>query len=84
MLKTKRLYIRNLCHTDTDLLFNYRNDSRCNLYQRYEDTSKAYLQKFVQDYAHCTFLSKEEEQHYAIVHIASNEMIGDIDTGEVE
>lgn len=78
MLKTKRLYIRNLCYTDTDLLFNYRNDSRCNLYQRYEDTSKAYLQKFVHDYCHCAFLSKEEEQHYAIVCIASSEMIGDI------
>lgn len=78
MLKTKRLYLRNLCHTDTDILFNYRNDSRCNLYQRYEDTSKAYLQKFVQDYSHCTFLSKEEEQHYAIVCNATCEMIGDI------
>lgn len=78
MLKTKRLYLRNLRHTDTDILFNYRNDSRCNLYQRYEDTSKAYLQKFVQDYSHCTFLSKEEEQHYAIVCNATCEMVGDI------
>ena len=78
MLKTKRLCIRNLCPDDTDVLFDYRNDSRCNLYQRYEDTSMAYLQKFIQDYCHCTFLSKEEEQHYAIICIASNELIGDI------
>ena len=78
MLKTKRLLIRNLCRTDADLLFNYRNDRRCNLYQRYENTSKAYLQKFVRDYCHCTFLSREEEQHYAIVCIESSELIGDI------
>ena len=78
MLKTKRLYLRNFCHADVDILFNYRNDSRCNLYQRYEDTGKAYLQKFVQDYSHSTFLSGEEEQHYAIVCIASNAMIGDL------
>jgi len=78
MLKTKRLYLRNLCHTDTDMLFNYRNDSRCNLYQRYEDTSKVYLQKFIQNYSLCTFLSREEEQHYAIVCITNSEMIGDI------
>jgi RimJ/RimL family protein N-acetyltransferase len=38
----------------------------------------AYLQKFVQDYSDSTFLSKEEEQHYAIVCNAKCEMIGDI------
>lgn len=78
MLRTKRLSIRNLCHTDADLLFSYRNDSRCNLHQRYENTSKAYLQEFVQNYSHCSFLSKEEEQHYAIICNATSEMIGDI------
>ena len=78
MLKTKRLYLRNLCHSDTDILLDYRNDSRCNLYQRYEDTSKEYLQKLIQKYSHSTFLSREEEQHYAVVRIVNNEMIGDI------
>ena len=78
MLRTTRLYLRNLCHADIDTLFDYRNDSRCNLYQRYKDTGMAYLQKFVQDYSHSTFLSKEEEQHYAIVCNATCEMIGDI------
>ncbi len=61
-----------------DVLHNYRNDSRCNRYQRYEDTSREYLQKFVQDYGSCTFLSKEEEQHYAIVCSANGEMMGDM------
>lgn len=78
MLKTKRLYLRNLCAADVEILFGYRNDIGCNRYQRYEDTSMAYLQKFVQDYSCCTFLSKEEEQHYAIVCNANSEMIGDV------
>jgi RimJ/RimL family protein N-acetyltransferase len=38
----------------------------------------AYMQNFVQDYSDCTFLSKEEEQHYAIVCNTTCEMIGDI------
>lgn len=45
MLKTKRLYIRNFRHDDADVLYNYRNDERCNLYQRYENTGKEYLKK---------------------------------------
>lgn len=78
MLQTPRLYLRNLCSEDIDTLYTYRNDSKCNLYQRYEDTSKAYIQKFVQNYAHSTFLSKEKEQHYAIVCNETRKMIGDI------
>ena len=38
----------------------------------------AYLKKFVQDYSHSAFLSREEEQHYAIVCSEKCEMIGDI------
>jgi len=78
MLRTKRLCLRNLSQTDADTLFDYRNDVRCNLYQRYEDTSKKYLRKFLKDYADSTFLSKEEEQHYAVICRESSEMIGDI------
>lgn len=78
MLRTKRLYLRNLRQTDLDTMFDYRNDIKCNLYQRYEDTSKESLQKFIQDYANSTFLSKEEEQHYAIMCNKNSEMIGDI------
>ena len=78
MLRTKRLCLRNLRQTDLDTMFDYRNDTRCNLYQRYEDTSKEYLRKFIQDYANSTFLSKEEEQHYAIECDKSSEMIGEI------
>ena len=79
MLRTERLYLRNLRQTDLDTMFDYCNDIKCNLYQRYEDTSKEYLQKFIQDYASSTFLSKEEEeQHYAIICSKTDEMIGDI------
>ena len=78
MLQTKRLCLRNLRQADLDTMFDYRNDTRCNLYQRYEDTSKEYLQKFIQDYVNSTFLSREEEQHYAIVCAKNSEMIGDI------
>ncbi len=78
MLRTKRLSLRNLAQADVDTLFEYRNDIRCSFYQRYEDTSKEYLQKFIMDYAESTFLSKEEEQHYAIICNMNAEMIGDI------
>lgn len=78
MLQTKRLSLRNFYQTDIDTLFDYRNDDRCNLYQRYEDTSREYLQNFIQMYSHSTFLSLEEEQHYSIVCNEDHKMIGDI------
>ena len=36
------------------------------------------LQKFIQDYSHNTFISREEEQHYAIVCTEESKMIGDV------
>lgn len=78
MLQTSRLSLRNLCSADISTMHVYRNNRKCNLYQRYEDTSVEHLQAFVRNYAHSTFLSKEEEQHYAIVCQASREMIGDL------
>lgn len=78
LLQTARLSMRNFEDTDAGKLFDYRNDFRCNRYQRYEDTSMAYLQRFVRDFSGSTILSKEEEQHYAVVSNATREMIGDI------
>ena len=78
MLQTPRLYLRNFCPADAETLFDYRNDPRCNLYQRYDDTGKAYLQQFVRDYSGSAFLSAEEEQHYAIVCRQTGEMAGDL------
>ena len=78
MLQTKRTHLRNLCQEDVPVLFDYRNDARCNRYQRYDDTSILYLQNFVRAYSGCVFLSTEEEQHYAIVGNRGNELLGDI------
>lgn len=78
MLQTERLYLRNFYLSDVTTLWTYRNDNRCNLYQRYDGTSKAYLEEFVQTYAHSTYLSREPEQHYAIARSADREMIGDL------
>lgn len=78
MLETKRTILRNLCKTDVDTLFAYRNDPRCSRYQRYDDTSKAYLQQFVEKFSQCQFLSTEEEQHYAIVSKETGDMMGDV------
>lgn len=78
MLQTSRLSLRNLCPGDINTLYDYRNDSKCNLYQRYEDTSREYLHAFVREYSRSTFLSREEEQHYAIIRSETGEMIGDL------
>ena len=78
MLQTARLHLRNLCQADAGTLFDYRNNVGCSRFQRYEDTSMEYLQRFVEDYSHSTFLSREEEQHYAIVRNGTLEMTGDL------
>ncbi len=78
MLQTKRLHLRNLCQADAEVMFAYRNDSDCNRYQRYENTSRAYLRQFVQDYGHSSFLSKEPQQHYAVALNTASEIIGDM------
>ena len=77
MLRTSRAYLRNLCSDDVDALFEYRNDPTCMQYQRYENTSRSYLQDFVTAYSHCKFPSTEEEQHYALICSLNNRMIGD-------
>ena len=78
MLRTSRLCLRNFCSADISKIYDYRNDSQCSLYQRYEDAGMEYLQKFVQDFSRSSFLSREEEQHYAIVCHTTGEMIGDL------
>ena len=77
MLKTERLYLRSFVSGDAAVMHGYRNDDSCKRYQRYEDTSLAYLQEFVRAYADCGCLSAEE-QHYAIVRDEDGQMIGDV------
>lgn len=77
-LQTQRLTLRNFRPADADTLFDYRNDERCSRYQRYEDTGREALQKFVRDYAKSAFLSVQAEQHYAIERRGDGRMMGDL------
>ena len=77
LLKTNRTHLRNLRSEDAAVLHRYRNNPVCARYQRWEDTSLSYLQQFVEQFSDCRFLSKEEEQHYAIC-LLSGETIGDL------
>lgn len=78
MLQTKRLYLRNLRPGDEETMFSYRNDSRCNAFQRYSDTSIEGLRRFVEEFENSTFLSCEAEQHYAVICGEAGAMAGDI------
>lgn len=76
MLETKRLMLRSFYDSDIEELFDYRNNEICAKYQRYKDTSKNYLCKFIDMNKNIVFLS-EEEQHFAIA-LKSGEIIGDV------
>ena len=78
MLQTDRLHLRNLRAGDVQTLYAYRNDSRCNRYQRYKDTSLDALESFAARYAGCRFPSREEAQHYALCLREEETMIGDL------
>lgn len=78
ILKAKRLQLRNLEISDADIMYVYRNDSACNKYQRYENTSKEYLNGFVARFLHSKLLPEETEQHYALALNESGTMIGDV------
>lgn len=77
MLQTQRMHLRNLYVGDVDTLYAYRNDERCNRYQRYDDTSMEFLRNLVQKHANSCFPSRKKEQHYAIV-LKEGNMIGDL------
>ena len=76
MLKTNRLRLDNLRVEDTERICAYRNDPNCARYQRWEDVSEAAVAAFVKRFGSCTWLSKEEEQHYAIR--AGEILVGDL------
>lgn len=75
-LETRRLFLRNLRPEDGAQIHGYRNDPGCFRYQRWEDTSAEAVQAFVREYAACEFLSKQEEQHYAVC--AGEKLVGDL------
>lgn len=66
ILQTDRLFLRNLWEKDEPVIYAYRNDPRCFAYQRWEDTSRAAVCRFIRAFGASRFLSTQEEQHYAI------------------
>lgn len=76
MLRTERLHLRNLQPTDAEGIYAYRNDPDCSRYQRWEVTSLEGIRAFVRTYEAGEFLSRQEEQHYALC--AGDALIGDL------
>ena len=77
ILKTERLYLRNLCPADAQAMFAYRNDPRCYKFQRWKDTSMEAIRAFIADFQEDTFLSRKPEQHYAIC-THDGQIVGDM------
>lgn len=76
--KTERLYIQNLSTDDVDVIFNYRNDVRCNKFQRWTAFSREDINEFVQAHKDDVYLSAKEEQHYALHCISADQTIGEL------
>jgi len=76
-LQTNRLYLRNLRLEDIPAVHAYRNDPDCRKYQRWEDISLAAITEFVKKFAGSTFLSNQEEQHYAIC-LTGGQLVGEL------
>lgn len=76
MLKTERLHLDNLRAEDVQTIVSYRNDPDCAKYQRWEDVSEEAVTAFVKTFGTCVWLSKDEEQHYAIR--AGETLLGDL------
>lgn len=77
ILKTKRLVLRNLAREDAPVIHGYRNDERCYVYQRWEDTSLAAVHYLIEASMADVFLSDKEEQHYAIA-TGEGTLVGDL------
>ena len=60
MVITKRLRLRKFKEDDLEELYDYRNNDRCNKYQRYNDTSKEYLNNFIKVNKSSEFLLYKE------------------------
>lgn len=75
-LETNGLCLRNLCPGDAGAIYAYRNDRRCQEYQRWEDTSMDAVRALIETYKENVFLSDQEEQHYAIC--TADTLVGDL------
>lgn len=71
-LKTQRLMLRNLCSSDEEAVFHWRNDPICAKYQRWEDTTRSEIEGYISRHREDIFPSLKEEQHYAIADYSGN------------
>ena len=76
LLKTKRLYLRNLRPGDAEGIYASRNDHGCQKFQRWKDTSMEAVRALINDFGNDEFLSDKEEQHYAVC--AGDLLVGDL------
>lgn len=76
-LSTPRLVLRNLEKSDADEMFFYRNDENCAKFQRWDSTSRGDIEKLIEQFRNCVFLSEEYKQIYAVA-LKSGEMVGDL------
>lgn len=65
-LTTPRLQLTNLRRSDTAALVAIRQDPDCARYQRWSDTTPEAISAYIARHALDQFLSRAEEQHYAI------------------
>lgn len=77
LLKTKRLYLRNLVAEDAGQIYAYRNDPDCGKFQRWEKTDLDSVHGYIDRFRGCSFLSQEEEQHYALC-LSDGTMAGEL------
>lgn len=78
ILKTDRLYLRNLELSDTDYIYEYRNNEECYKYQRWDDFSREDIKLFILKFREDRFLSTKEEQHFAICLEADDVLVGEL------
>ena len=76
ILKTDRLILRNFKEEDIEILYSYRNNIKCSKYQRWEDTSKEFLIKFINEESHKTL--NNDSLQLAIAHKDNDDLVGDV------
>ena len=76
-LETERLLLKNLTAEDAPVLYQYRNNTDCAKYQRWDDTELDAINQLIQMHENDIFLSLQEEQHYAIA-LKDSKCIGDL------
>lgn len=78
LLKTERLYLRNLELSDVDSICDYRNNKECYKYQKWDAFSKEDIEAFIRNFQDDMFLSTKEEQHFAICSEVNDVLVGEL------